>query len=1171
VAAETFCPGRVRLRQHLEGTLPPEEQAELITHLDQCEPCQAALEALAGGSGEWLSVARRAGREPPTEDAAPGCVAERFNRPATPPAGEDETGPPEDVPLDFLDPPDRPGTLGRLGPYEVHEVLGRGGMGVVLRAFDARLRRVVAIKVMRPQLATSATARRRFTREAQAAAAVRDEHVIDIHAVEEANGLPYLVMEYVAGVSLQERLDRAGPLQLQEILRIGAQTAAGLAAAHAQGLVHRDIKPANILLENGVERVKLTDFGLARAAEDASLTQSGIVAGTPHYMAPEQARGEPVDARADLFSLGSVLYAMCTGRPPFRAAGTMAVLKRVCEDTPRPIRETNPDVPEWLTEVIARLHAKDPARRFPSAAEVAQVLGEHLAGLQGPAVPPTATGPRPGRDAKRARPPRRRWRLAAALVVLLACGVGLTEATGVTRFATTVLRVATPAGTLVVEVEDPAVSVTVEGDGGLTITGAGPHEVRLRPGSYRLRASKNGEPVKTEVVTITRDHREVVKVSVEGARPALTPPGPLDRLDPATIPAAERFDWQPQELVAVLGEHRQRHWGVVVSVAWSTDGKRIASGGEDDVIRVWDAETMRERAVLRGHRGPVRSVVFSGDGRRILSGGWDGTMRLWDAETGQELHRFAVPSGLHGVALSRDGLRALSTGGDGLVRLWDVPTGKELGRLAGHTLSVLSVAFSPDGRRALSGGVDRTVRLWDLEGRKELRCLEGHTGRVNAVAFSPDGHRALSCNVYDFDPRSRADGPARDYLVRLWDLETGKELRPFEGHTGPICGARFSADGGRAISCGQDATVRLWEVDSGKEVRRFEGHLWPVSDAAFSPDGRRAVSGGSDGTVRLWDVETGQEPRPLTGPTGRARQAAFLPDGRHLLTAGRDRMVRLWDVAEGREARRFEGHTDPVVSLALSADGRLALSGSHQDEFYMPQPPDGDRTGPWRLWDVQTGKQLRRFSGPSTPSTPWVACVALSPDGKRAVTSCESRVLLWDVDSGRELRALEEGTRATVEGVALLPDGRRALSISNSGAVCLWDLDRGKELRGFKGHPGGITAVAIAPDGRSAVATCGHDAPLRLWDLTGDDSAARLFLKWHTAAALAVAFAPDGRTLASAGGDGRVILWDPAAGDKLREWQLPGPVWGVAFARDGRHLATANGNGTVYVLRLAKP
>jgi serine/threonine protein kinase len=269
-----------------------------------------------------------------------------------------------------------------LGAYEVLQRIGEGGNGIVLKALDPALNRIVAIKVMAPHFATSATARKRFLREAQAAAAVAHDHVVTIHAVDENNGLPYLVMQYVAGLSLQDRLDQSGPLELKEILRIGMQTASGLAAAHAQGLVHRDIKPANILLENGVERVKITDFGLARAADEASLTQSGVVAGTPQYMAPEQARGETLDHRADLFSLGSVLYAMCTGVPPFRATTTMGVLKKVSDESPKPIKDINPEIPDWLVAVIDKLHAKDPADRYQSATEVANELGQHLAQLQ---------------------------------------------------------------------------------------------------------------------------------------------------------------------------------------------------------------------------------------------------------------------------------------------------------------------------------------------------------------------------------------------------------------------------------------------------------------------------------------------------------------------------------------------------------------------------------------------------------------------------------------------------------------------------------------------------------------------------------------------------------------------------------------------------------------------
>ena len=290
--------------------------------------------------------------------------------------------------LDFLVPSAQPGMLGRLGNYEVEEVIGHGGMGIVLRAYDPILQRRVALKVLAGHLATSAAVRKRFAREAQAAAAVVHDHVIPIHCVDTSGLIPFLVMPYIAGCSLQDRLDECGVLETKEVLRIAMQTAKGLAAAHAQGLVHRDIKPANILLENGVERVRITDFGLARAIDDASQTQSGFIAGTPQYMAPEQAGGEPSDARADLFSLGSVMYAMCAGRPPFRAETTLAVLRRICDDTPRNVREINPDVPAWLAEIIDRLLAKLPAHRFQTAEEVARLLGQWLAHVQQPTVNP---------------------------------------------------------------------------------------------------------------------------------------------------------------------------------------------------------------------------------------------------------------------------------------------------------------------------------------------------------------------------------------------------------------------------------------------------------------------------------------------------------------------------------------------------------------------------------------------------------------------------------------------------------------------------------------------------------------------------------------------------------------------------------------------------------------
>jgi hypothetical protein len=407
------CPAPESLQHLLDGTASQVQQAELTQHLEGCASCRAALDKLATEDRSLGGLARELRHEAPAPEPGLQRVLQEAAG-ASPAQTQAEAGTDEDEGLAFLAPSSRPGHLGRLGHYEVQEVIGKGAFGIVLKALDEKLQRVVAIKVLAPQVASSGAARKRFTREAQAAAAVAHENVVTIHAVEDDHDPPYLVMQCVVGQSLQDKIDRQGPLGLHEVLRIGLQTAEGLAAAHKQGLVHRDVKPSNILLENGVERVKITDFGLARAVDDASLTQSGVIAGTPLYMSPEQAEGLAVDHRSDLFSLGTVLYAMCTGRAPFRASSTVAVLKRVVEDVPRPIREINPDVPDWLADVVSKLHAKKPADRYPSARAVADVLGQRLAELQahGRVLPAPVETPKPASA-------RRLWRTALVGVLLL--------------------------------------------------------------------------------------------------------------------------------------------------------------------------------------------------------------------------------------------------------------------------------------------------------------------------------------------------------------------------------------------------------------------------------------------------------------------------------------------------------------------------------------------------------------------------------------------------------------------------------------------------------------------------------------------------------------------------------------------------------------------------------
>jgi Protein kinase domain len=456
------CPDEKTLQRLTEGTLPLVERARLTTHLETCTTCRRKAAGFA-------------------------ATAEIKTPPPTHPENSRTVILTDAEKTDFLDPPRRAGLLGQLGPFEIVEVIGRGAMGVVLKAIDPALERTVAVKVLAQQLGLSAAARERFLREARAVAAVSHQNVVRLHAIEDQGRHPYLVMEYVAGAALQERLDRGGPMEMSEILRIGEQIAAGLAAAHLGGVVHRDVKPANILLEADSGRVKLSDFGLARESE-GGLTQVGAAVGTPLYMAPEQARGEPVDHRTDLFALGGILYRLCAGRPPFEAGNSLALLRHICEEEPRPVAETNTAVPVWLTDLIGRLLAKDPAQRPASAAEVAELFRYYL--------------DHPGHDAKPPRRPLPVGRFLAVASLLLLAGLATTEILGRTHFLATAVSQVLGMGTLTLDV-DEAIEVTVAGKG-FVHQESGPRELRLPPGRYDVRAVLDGQVLHEETLTLPR-------------------------------------------------------------------------------------------------------------------------------------------------------------------------------------------------------------------------------------------------------------------------------------------------------------------------------------------------------------------------------------------------------------------------------------------------------------------------------------------------------------------------------------------------------------------------------------------------------------------------------------------------------------------------------------------
>jgi WD40 repeat protein len=731
--AKCQCPDLTRLDGLLRDRLSASEQAELMEHVGECRACQETMTRLADGpslssSGDEISARtptaslieglRDAAALPPS-DSAFWPAYEGLEKALTVPAleGRDRT------PMPFLAPSEEADYIGLLDQFGIRDVIGRGGMGLVLRGHDTWLNREVAIKVLAPELAEDETAQHRFCREARAAASVDHEHVVSVHHVAEGgpSQVPYLVMQLVDGEGLDERLARVGKLPLADVVRMGAQIAAGLAAAHERGLIHRDIKPGNILLERGTDKVKITDFGLARAAEDVRLTRSGLVTGTPLYMAPEQARGETVDARADLFSFGIVLYEMCTGETPFDARTPLAVLKRLSDEPHRPVRALNPEVPQWLSDVIDRLLAKSPEGRFQTAREVAVLLDHYWAGIK------TSSEVTPALAA------RKPWWLHVG-ILLAAVAVGSL----LTFVAVSLWRGKGP--------EEPSVPpvAVLRGDAGTVWCVAFSPDGEVLATGIEDGTVKLWDVNRQSLIRSLRPERGAAVWSVEFSANGKSLLTATDN-NTAVLWALDKA-WNPVELktraatraahfsrdgklvytgdrhgdvrVWGLSEGKElrswRHSGAVYALALSRDNSTAASAGSDPVIRLWDVDSGTERAPLNGHAGQVYSLDFHPDGKVLASAGWDRIIRLWDvgaAVLSRELK--GHQSDIWAVRFSPDGRSLASAGGDGTVRVWDARTGELLQTLRGHEGNVHSLGFSRDGTLIASGGRDGTVRLWN--------------------------------------------------------------------------------------------------------------------------------------------------------------------------------------------------------------------------------------------------------------------------------------------------------------------------------------------------------------------------------------------------------------------------------------------------------------------------
>lgn len=1107
---------------------------------------------------------------------------------------------------------DLPPALADHPRYRIEGLLGRGGMGNVYKAHHKLMNRTVALKVVNHRLVDQPQAIERFHQEVQAAARLTHRNIVSAHDAETSGDAHFLVMEYVDGIDLAEMVSQRGPLPVQEACDYIRQAAEGLQHAHEHGMVHRDIKPQNLMVVSGrvvsggvvsgqladptthhslptSHQIKILDFGLARFASEAAvvnapsaspeqlearITAFGTMIGTPDYLAPEQSRdAHSADIRADIYSLGCTLYFLLAGRPPFPDGSVLDKVKAHEQGQPQPLAELRNDLPAGLETLVRRMMAKDPAARFQTPAEVAAAL-----------KPFTVLAARPRR-------PRFRQVVAAAVLATVALlGVLFYVQLGKT--------------TLRFEIADPALAIRFA-DQRITFDHDG-QTINIKPGDeQRFVVEQNGVEVESGSLTLHKSQKVVLRVSVVPGGLEIKPSDASVSLQrkrlsqPDSPPSSRttevrRFQLTTPANGVALSPDGQRVllsngakteiWDVpsgqkighfdapdfIRTLAFSPDGLQVLSSCNNGSVQLWDLQTRALVQTFQAHTDVVHSLAFSPDGGRVLSGSRDTMVRLWDKATGKQVqifkgHTRGVANGVYGVAFSPDGRRVASAGDDRTVRLWDIETGQELKRFT-HAAGARDVAFSPDGNRLFSRSFDKTLRVWDVASGAEIRRYVGWKGE-NWCGNSPDGRRAISGSGDD---------------VRIWDLETERELGRCQGHTDYLHSAAFSGDGRYllSVSLGTDMTVRVWRLPEGMPVRTewlppptakgvageiyiFKGHAGAVWRAVVSPDGQRMLTASDDHTMRLWDIASGEELWAF--PHGHAvYDVAFSPDGKQALSCGASTEVRLWDLESRREVRRFKGHTDGVTSALFSADGQQAISAGR------------DRT--IRVWHIASGQELRQLLG--HPGA--VQYLTLSADGSRLLSgSSDTSVRLWNLADGKPLQSFE-GHTDTVRNAVFVGDDR-VLSGSLDKTVRLWDIGTGKvALRHGGPEMQGVNWVASSSDGRLTLAAGAVPRDLQvsglfpIWVWDRDQPGTFQLLEGHTGPVNSLAISPGGKYVLSTSSDKTIRMWRleasrpveskadpaqtlPAIKNVRRLTQHFGPIRDIVFLPDGKRALSAAG------------
>ncbi|NEO29710.1 MAG: NACHT domain-containing protein [Symploca sp. SIO3C6] len=577
-------------------------------------------------------------------------------------------------------------------------------------------------------------------------------------------------------------------------------------------------------------------------------------------------------------------------------------------------------------------------------------------------------------------------------------------------------------------------------------------------------------------------------------------------------------------------------FGGILSVAFSPDGKLLATGDMNSEVRLYQVGDWQQIYTFRGHTDWVTSVSFNPDSSVLATGSEDQTIKLWNVITGQCVGSLkGHDKGIWSVAFSLDGEMLASASDDYNLKIWDVSTGQCLKTLQGHDNLVRAVVFCPDAQTLASGSADKTLKLWDLSTGQCLRTFQGHDDAIWSAAFSLDGRMLASSSS--------------DQTIKLWDVKTAQCIMNLQGHSGWVNSVAFNPDGQTLASGSWDQTVKLWNVSTGKCLKTLQGHNGLVRVVAFSPNGQTLASGCEDQLLRLWDVTTSKCLRSLQGYSDKVWSVALSPDGLTLASSSDNKILRLWDIKTRQCLRTLQGHSNGIRSVIFSPDGLTLVSGSN------------DKTV--KIWDVKTGKCLQTLEGHSG----WIWSIAFSLDGQiLASGSHDQTIRLWELNTGQCLKILHEDNHGVLS-VTFNPDGKTLSSGSTDQTIRLWDINTGQCLQTFRGHSGWIWSVVFSPDGQT-LCSGSHDQTIKLWDVNTGQCLQTL--QGHTGWVWSVAFSPDGQTLSSASMDQTIKLWDVNTGQCLKtlhEHSLG--VLSVAFSPEKQTLISSGEDETIRIWNIS--